>query len=388
MEYLYIAESKSFSGLYKIGRTSRDVDERMQELSDNDYGPEGFSGDSDWEAVRVIEVEDSVSAEALVHSHFSQFRVDGERELFRLENPEQVAEEIAEITDGIVITADTFDLLNLATFNPVTLAMIASGLMITAETFFPENKHKYKAERFMRKWEKRLEDKAKKSKHPVAKGIFSFLNKSHKVSKKVGSFAGVLAMMPFWGKLQKSLDKSSITSRHAILSFNMGNKNDFYEHKSGILLTDNFSEKLDFAIKRFKPLNPNTKFTPFPGWLVHCKVCNFIHEKKDTFLKIKLLYENEGKLLSFIFDENGNFKYFDGAIFWIKENPEWIYEDAICDKCYLFEGKTKESFVDVYYMGVKIFDVNTNNKNEPIKFCLSDDEIYKNADKLGKRSPK
>ena len=118
-------------------------------------------------------------------------------------------------------------------------------------------------------------------------------------------------MMPFWGKLQKSLDKSSITSRHAILSFNMGNKNDFYEHKSGILLTDNFSEKLDFAIKRFKPLNPNTKFTPFPGWLVHCKVCNFIHEKKDTFLKIKLLYENEGKLLSFIFDENGNFKYFD-----------------------------------------------------------------------------
>ena len=52
MESIYIAKSKSFPNLVKIGRTDRPVDVRMGELSKDDYGPTGFVGDSEWEAVR------------------------------------------------------------------------------------------------------------------------------------------------------------------------------------------------------------------------------------------------------------------------------------------------------------------------------------------------
>ena len=390
MEYLYIAESKSFPGVFKIGRTSRNVNHRMHELSEDDYGPTGFTGDSEWEAVRVIEVEDSIAAEALVHSHFAEYRIEGNRELFALDNPDQVASEISEITDGIIITADTVDLLDIATFNPVTLAMMASGLMVTAQTFFPENENTYKAEEFMRKWEKRLEDRAKNSEHPVAKGFFSLLNKSHKATKYIGTFAGILGMMPFWGKYEKFLDKRSMTTRHLMLTNNMGNKKNMYKHVSGSMLSDDFEEKLEIAKMRFKPMNPNTNWSPFPGWVVHCKVCNFINEKDDTFLKFKLLLENKKhgmKLSKYFFDEDANFKYFDHAATWIKEVPEFIYDDAVCDKCYLFGDKVKEHNVDIYLMGIKIFDISVDKNSESIKFCLSEEEIDMHANILNKKMP-
>ena len=72
MESIYIAQSKSFPGLVKIGRTDRPVDVRMGELSEDNYGPTGFDGDSEWEALKIIKVDDNESAEALLHNHFSE----------------------------------------------------------------------------------------------------------------------------------------------------------------------------------------------------------------------------------------------------------------------------------------------------------------------------
>ena len=164
-------------------------------------------------------------------------------------------------------------------------------------------------------------------------------------------------MMPCWGKYEKFLDKRSKTTRHLMLTHNMGNKKNMYKHVSGSMLSDDFEEKLEIAKMRFKPMNPNTNWSPFPGWVVHCKVCNFINEKDDTFLKFKLLLENKKhgmKLSKYFFDEDANFKYFDHAATWIKENPEFIYDDAVCDKCYLFGDKIKEHNVDIYFMGIKI----------------------------------
>ena len=91
MEYVYIATSKSFPGMVKIGRTSRSVDQRISELSEDDYGTSGFTGDSEWEAVQVIEVQNSVEAEAILHEHFDHLRVEDGRELFYVDDPSDIS---------------------------------------------------------------------------------------------------------------------------------------------------------------------------------------------------------------------------------------------------------------------------------------------------------
>jgi hypothetical protein len=93
------------------------------------------------------------------------------------------------------------------------------------------------------------------------------------------------------------------------------------------------------------------------------------------------------KLSKYFFYEDANFKYFDHAATWIKENPEFIYDDAVCDKCYLFGDKVKEHNINIYFMGIKIFDISVDKNSESIKFCLSEDEIDMYAKVLNKKMP-
>jgi hypothetical protein len=104
MEYIYIAKSASHPGMVKIGRTDQTIDERMQQLSEENYGPEGFSGNADWEAVTVIKVDNNVEAEALLHDHFSSERVTDSRELFYCEDVEGLSTQAIQISQGQAIS--------------------------------------------------------------------------------------------------------------------------------------------------------------------------------------------------------------------------------------------------------------------------------------------
>jgi len=104
MEYIYIAKSAAHPGMVKIGRTDQPVDERMQQLSAEDYGPEGFSGNADWEAVTVIKVDDNVEAEALIHDHFSSERVTDSRELFYCEDIKGLSAEAIRVSQGTEVS--------------------------------------------------------------------------------------------------------------------------------------------------------------------------------------------------------------------------------------------------------------------------------------------
>jgi hypothetical protein len=100
MEHIYFAVSDSHPGMVKIGRTDRPVDERMSELSEDDYGLSGYEGDSTWEAVEVIKVEDNVEAESMLHDHFDSVRVEDGREIFYSNDIEGMASEGAQLVDG------------------------------------------------------------------------------------------------------------------------------------------------------------------------------------------------------------------------------------------------------------------------------------------------
>lgn len=100
MEYIYFAVSDSHPGMVKIGRTDRPVGERMNELSEDDYGLSGFEGDSTWQAAEVIEVEDNVEAESILHDHFDSARVEDGREIFYSDDVDGMASEGATLVDG------------------------------------------------------------------------------------------------------------------------------------------------------------------------------------------------------------------------------------------------------------------------------------------------
>ena len=107
MEFIYIATSTQFPGMVKIGRTDRDVETRMDELSNDDYGVEGFSGSSEWEATHFFRVEDNEVAERLIHEQFGDLRVSDNRELFYSDDPASIAEQAAEISGGTLFGPDT-----------------------------------------------------------------------------------------------------------------------------------------------------------------------------------------------------------------------------------------------------------------------------------------
>ena len=111
MELIYFARSEAFPNLIKIGRTDRDVQARMDELSDENYGPEGFDGNADWESVGIIKVADNTKAEGVLHEHFAEIRISDNRELFSAEDHSLISDEATTLVDGEIIleTSDWLD---------------------------------------------------------------------------------------------------------------------------------------------------------------------------------------------------------------------------------------------------------------------------------------
>lgn len=182
-EYIYIAESPQYPGMVKIGRTDRTVQERMEELSANDYGIPGQSMDSEWEAVKVLEVKDNEHAEAVLHEHFDHLRVTDSRELFYTDDPYGLAYEAADVVDGTIMTADLVEIGNL--FDPLSLVALGAGITLLARTFAPENTSTKKAEKFMRDWELRTETRYKNAETSLGKFIFGSYKTIFKVNKSV-----------------------------------------------------------------------------------------------------------------------------------------------------------------------------------------------------------
>ena len=186
-EFIYIAESPQYPGVVKIGRTSRDVQTRMNELSDGDYGLPGYDLDSEWEAVKIIEVEDSIQAEAMLHDHYSSIRLTDRRELFETDDPVGIAYEAETLVDGTIMTTDLIELGNL--FDPISIVAIGAAITLAARTFAPENKNTKKAENFMRDWELRTQKRYKNAKTDTGKFIFGGMNILFRVNKTIGEAA-------------------------------------------------------------------------------------------------------------------------------------------------------------------------------------------------------
>ena len=186
-EFIYIAESPQYPGIVKIGRTSRDVGTRINELSEADYGLPGSNLDSEWEAIKIIEVEDSIEAEAFLHDHYSSIRVTNKRELFETDDPIGVAYEAESLVDGTIMTTDLIELGNL--FDPISIVAIGAAVALTARTFAPENKNTKKAENFMRDWELRTQKRYKNAKTDTGKFIFGGMNILFRVNKTIGEAA-------------------------------------------------------------------------------------------------------------------------------------------------------------------------------------------------------
>ena len=187
MELVYIAESKQFPGMVKIGRTDRSVEERMEELSEDDYGTSGFSGDSEWEAIRVIEVKDNESAEAILHNHFGDSRVEDTRELFYTDNPEALADEALQVVDGVDFL-NTFDSINVL-FGGLSIVSAVAGITVLVRTFFPDNAEVWRVSKALDNWGSRLSYKTFNSKTLLGKVFYGSLWGSFALSKTVGEFA-------------------------------------------------------------------------------------------------------------------------------------------------------------------------------------------------------
>lgn len=187
-ELIYIAESPQYPGIVKIGRTDREVHIRMEELSNDNYGMPGSDIDSQWEAVKVIKVEDNVYSEAILHDYFDSQRVIDSRELFYTDNPIELAYEAKSIVDGTILTSDLIELCNL--FDPLSVIALSAAIVFTAKTFAPNNKTTIKTERFIKNWEFRTNQRFKNSKTTTGKFIFGGLYKVFIIKKYIGVKAG------------------------------------------------------------------------------------------------------------------------------------------------------------------------------------------------------
>lgn len=137
-ESIYFATSENYPGQVKIGRTDRPVEDRMQELSAQDYGLEGEDGNVTWEAERVLVVEDNAEAERILHDHFDAYRVSPDREIFQSEDLEAMAEEAAAAVDGTLLS----DVDDPEVFAEALDTLIEYSLMFGAGAFIGRSLHK------------------------------------------------------------------------------------------------------------------------------------------------------------------------------------------------------------------------------------------------------
>ena len=77
-EFIYILENSSLPEVVKIGRTEREVSERVRELSSATGVPTKFT------VFRQYAVENAATAERQIHERLAEYRVSDNREFFRL----------------------------------------------------------------------------------------------------------------------------------------------------------------------------------------------------------------------------------------------------------------------------------------------------------------
>jgi hypothetical protein len=115
-EIVYILTNEAMDGLVKIGRTTTSVEQRIKEL-DNTSVPLPF------QCFYAGEVKDSAFVESHLHQAFSDKRVRGNREFFRIDpNQVKAAIQIADPTDvtpriDIVVDASDVQALKKAAAN-------------------------------------------------------------------------------------------------------------------------------------------------------------------------------------------------------------------------------------------------------------------------------
>jgi hypothetical protein len=78
-EFIYVLENALMPGLVKIGRTERSVSERVGELSSHTGVPISFT------VIKEYAVENSGEAEKIIHERLSDFRVNDNREFFKID---------------------------------------------------------------------------------------------------------------------------------------------------------------------------------------------------------------------------------------------------------------------------------------------------------------
>jgi hypothetical protein len=105
-EIVYILTNEAMEGLVKIGRTTTSVEQRIKEL-DNTSVPLPF------QCFYAGEVQDSAFVESSLHQAFSDKRVRGNREFFRID-PNQVKAAIqianpSDVTPRIDVVVDASD---------------------------------------------------------------------------------------------------------------------------------------------------------------------------------------------------------------------------------------------------------------------------------------
>lgn len=347
MSYVYIAKSKEHPGMVKIGRTDISAEHRMDELSEENYGPSGFEGEAEWEVVRVIKVENSVEAEKILHQHFSDHRVEENRELFYSDEPSEIAREASEVIEGITLTADLVDITNF--LNPLSIVSIATGLIFTAETFFPENKNTIKAKNFMINWEERLDRKIQET-HPLSYEFFNILKGSYKVSQ----YAGIIMAMPLWGLYEKNIYRKRA-------------KNILIREIGGDPTSKIFHDKLNLAFNRFSPLSKKNDVIPYPRWVKHCRKCDLLIEKEN--LESYILFQIGDFAVipeGFAVCETGIEPSFQSISKYLKENISFSFfkrqhigldKEAVCNLCFATKNIKKEykgHEVDWYFNGEHI----------------------------------
>ncbi len=78
-EFVYVLINRSFPGMVKIGRTERDVEERVRELSAHTGVPTEFT------VFKLFRVRNSADVERQVHLRLKEYRVSEGREFFAIE---------------------------------------------------------------------------------------------------------------------------------------------------------------------------------------------------------------------------------------------------------------------------------------------------------------
>lgn len=202
MEIIYIAQSRSFPGMVKIGRTDLDVKTRMDQLSSIDYGPSGSEIDSDWVALSAFKVDNNETAEKLLHEHFAQSRVEGRRELFYSDDPDKLCSEAKHLTNGEAIS-DSLEILDaLESISDIAFSISSvTGVTFLVHHFYPNEVTSKMIDKKLDFIEK-LSKKSKTADTPIKKHSYNTAS----IGLSLLGFLGAAAVLPIMALVEGNKD--------------------------------------------------------------------------------------------------------------------------------------------------------------------------------------